>query len=80
MYTKQNIVVKFMQTYLITGGAGFIGSTLAKRLIDENQKVIVVDNFNDYYNPSIKEENISEVINNVNYKLYRADIRNEKNL
>ena len=61
---------------LITGGAGFIGSTLADRLINEN-KIIVIDNFNDYYDPKIKENNIKTNINNPNYKLYRGDICDE---
>ena len=33
---------------LITGGAGFIGSTLADKLIKEGNKIFVIDNFNDY--------------------------------
>ena len=36
---------------LITGGAGFIGSTLADKLLEENNKIVVIDNFNDYYSP-----------------------------
>ena len=59
---------------LITGGAGFIGSTLADKLIKENNKVIVIDNFNDYYAPALKEKNISHNLANPNYKLYRNDI------
>lgn len=59
---------------LITGGAGFIGSTLADRLIKENNKIIVLDNFNDYYDIALKEQNISENLNNPDYKLYRGDI------
>lgn len=58
---------------LITGGAGFIGSTLADRLIKEN-KIIVIDNFNDYYDPKIKENNVASNEGNPNYKLYRGDI------
>ena len=42
-----------MKTYLITGGAGFIGSTLADRLLLDGNQVVVVDNFNDYYDVSI---------------------------
>lgn len=64
-----------MKTYLITGGAGFIGSTLTDRLLKEENKVIVIDNFCDYYDPLIKENNIKDYLNNSNYKLYRGDIR-----
>ena len=64
-----------MKTYLVTGGAGFIGSTLASKLLELGNKVIVIDNFNDYYNPELKENNITEFINNSNFKLYRGDIR-----
>lgn len=59
---------------LITGGAGFIGSTLADKLLKENNKIIVLDNFNNYYNPQLKESNVKNNLNNPNYKLYRGDI------
>ncbi len=62
-----------MKNILITGGAGFIGSSLAEKLIEDN-KIVVIDNFNDYYNPKIKENNIKNVLNHLNYKLYRGDI------
>jgi UDP-glucuronate 4-epimerase len=65
-----------MKTYLITGGAGFIGSTLADFLLREGFKVVVIDNFCDFYNPKIKEDNIKENLENKNYKLYKADITN----
>ena len=64
-----------MKTYLITGAAGFIGSSLAERLLKEENKVIGIDNFCDFYNPSIKENNVKELSKNDNFKLYRIDIR-----
>ncbi len=59
---------------LITGGAGFIGSNLADRLLSEGHRVCVVDNFNDYYSPAIKERNVAAHLNCPDYRLYRGDI------
>jgi|TARA_Y100000310_G_scaffold79654_1_gene76292 UDP-glucuronate 4-epimerase len=59
---------------LVTGGAGFIGSHVCERLISSNEKVICLDNFNDFYNPQVKEDNIKDIIKNPNFKLYRASI------
>ena len=59
---------------LITGGAGFIGSTLADRLLLEGHEVSVVDNFNDYYDPALKETNVAANLTNGRYHLHRVDI------
>ena len=67
-----------MKTYLVTGGAGFIGSSLVDDLLKNGHKVIVIDNFCDFYDPSIKEKNIKEALKNNNYKLYRGDIRDKE--
>ncbi len=50
-----------MKTYLITGGAGFIGSTLSERILKDGNKVIALDNFNDFYDYKIKLNNVLEV-------------------
>ena len=65
-----------MKTYLITGGVGFIGSTLTGKLLNKGNQVIAIDNFNAYYDPIQKEENVREFLENENYQLYRIDIRN----
>ena len=65
---------------LVTGGAGFIGSHLCERLLEGGNEVVCVDDFNDFYNPKLKEKNISECKKNTNFKVYKADIRNKKNL
>ena len=67
-----------METVLITGGAGFIGSHLAERLL-KGCHVIVLDNFDPYYDPEIKRKNISFLTskNNKNFHFFEADIRNK---
>jgi len=59
---------------LVTGGAGFIGSSLIDKLIKKDEKVICLDNFNDYYSPEIKKENISSYLDKKNFKLVVGDI------
>lgn len=63
------------KTYLITGGAGFIGSTLAERLLAKGNAVVVIDNFCDFYDPEIKKRNVEPMLQNSNFKLYCGDIR-----
>ncbi len=71
---------------LITGGAGFIGSATAKALIDRGDEVVLMDNFNDYYNPQLKEDRIKMLLKGYKkstkrkngFVLYRGDIRDVK--
>jgi len=60
---------------LITGVAGFIGSHLCERLLADGCNVVGVDNFDDFYDPQIKRQNISEFLKNNNFQLIEADIR-----
>lgn len=67
-----------MSVIFITGGAGFIGSNLAHSLLSNGNTVVAVDNFNNYYNPQIKEDNIADLRDNDNFHLYRADLADNK--
>jgi UDP-glucuronate 4-epimerase len=65
-----------MKNLLITGGAGFIGSHLVDRLLASDvERITVVDDFNDFYNPSIKHDNIREHLKDPRYSIHEIDIR-----
>ena len=61
---------------LITGGAGFIGSHLAERLLREGNRITILDDFNGYYDPNLKTRNLQAIRNDI--RLIRGDIRNEE--
>lgn len=61
---------------LITGGAGFIGSSLADRRLRRGDHVTVLDEFNDYYDPAIKRRNVAPHLGDLRYALVEGDIRN----
>lgn len=64
-----------MKTFLVTGGAGFIGSHLCEKLLEMGHAVINLDSFNDFYDPSIKRKNIKNALLYKDYKLIEGDIR-----
>jgi len=59
---------------LVTGAAGFIGSTLSMRLLERGNQVIGIDNHNDYYDPALKEARLNRFIDNPNYTHVRMDL------
>lgn len=65
---------------LVTGAAGFVGSHLVERLLTDGYKITGIDNFDPFYDKSIKQKNISEALKNSNYKFIELDIRNYKGL
>lgn len=60
---------------LITGGAGFIGSHLGERLLERGDEVVVLDNFNDFYDPAIKRQNVQQALNGA--RVIEGDLRDE---
>ena len=70
-----------MKHILITGGAGFIGSHLVDSLLSEGGwRITVIDDFNDFYDPAIKHENVRAHLSRSEFSLQEADIRDESTL
>jgi len=68
------------QTYLVTGAAGFIGSHLVRRLLHDGHNVVGVDEFNDYYDPLYKWDNVADLLADSRFTLYQADVRDIETL
>lgn len=62
---------------LVTGGAGFIGSHLTRRLLARGDRVTVLDDFNDFYDPARKRDNVAPLLGRPDYQLVEGDIRDE---
>jgi UDP-glucuronate 4-epimerase len=60
---------------LVTGGAGFIGSHLASRRLARGDRVVVLDDFNDFYDPALKRANVAPFAGQPRFRLVEGDIR-----
>ncbi len=60
---------------LVTGGAGFIGSHLVERLLAEGRQVVVLDNFDDFYDPALKRGNLERVRHQPALRVVEGDLR-----
>jgi UDP-glucuronate 4-epimerase len=67
--------VSSAQTVLVTGAAGFVGSTLVDRLLAEGRRVVGLDNFDPFYPEEQKRRNLVEAEHSAGFRLERADIR-----
>ena len=65
---------------LITGSAGFIGMHVTKKLLDEGNKIIGLDNYNDYYDSNLKKDRNKQLFANSNYLFYEVDIIDKSSL
>ncbi len=65
-----------MTISIVTGAAGFIGSNLVDALLQRGDRVIGVDQFNDYYDPAQKRRNIAHLAANENFELIEDTIQN----
>ena len=63
-----------MRTVLVTGSAGFIGSSLTLELLSRGDRVVGLDNHNAYYDPSLKDARIARFIDHPNYYHFRGEL------
>src|SRR5574339_323779 len=60
---------------LVTGGAGFVGSTLSDRLLAEGREVVALDSFDPFYPEALKRENLADSLRSPRFRLETGDIR-----
>ena len=64
-----------MAKQIVTGVAGFIGSHLADILLQQGERVVGIDQFNDYYDPQLKRQNVSSLLKHSAFELIEGDIQ-----
>jgi UDP-glucuronate 4-epimerase len=69
-----------MQTILVTGAAGFIGFHCCQRLLDEGHRVIGMDNLNDYYDVTLKENRLAQFTDRENFTFHKLDLADREGI
>lgn len=69
-----------MTKILVTGAAGFIGSQLSKRLLEQNYEVVGIDNINDYYDINLKKARLSQLEGQPNFRFIKLDLANREGM
>jgi UDP-glucuronate 4-epimerase len=65
---------------LVTGAAGFIGMHVARRLLDRGDEVVGIDNLNDYYDPSLKEQRLAVLTPSPRFRFRRLDLADREGM
>jgi len=65
---------------LVTGGAGFIGSHLTEQLLEDGRRVVVIDSFDEFYDPAVKRANLESLADHPSFRLVEGDIRDAATL
>jgi len=67
-----------VESILVTGGAGFIGSHLVERLLADGRAVTVLDNFDPFYDKAVKRRNLARAEGHPAFRFVEGDIRDER--
>jgi UDP-glucuronate 4-epimerase len=69
-----------LKTYLVTGAAGFIGFHVSRALLERGDRVLGLDNLNDYYDVSLKKARLDQLQENERFTFYKEDLSNREGL
>tara|TARA_B100000575_G_C23080304_1_gene622407 strand:- start:175 stop:1185 length:1011 start_codon:yes stop_codon:yes gene_type:complete len=69
-----------MKFNIVTGSAGFIGSSVCNQLLKRGDNIIGIDNLNNYYDTKIKKARLEKLNKFTNYKHYKIDLSNQQSL